>query len=500
MPRHAFCSIVPPYVLEALATSGDAALERRARATLEHDETLREQRRAPQQLREAAPAPAGERPPAEPDRGGPSRRIHDCGGRQVLPGAVVRREEEPATGDETVTEAYDGLGATWELWHAAYDRDSLDDKGLPLVASVHYGTGYDNAFWNGRQMVFGDGDGEIFLSFTRSVDVIGHELAHGVTQYTSGLNYEGQSGALNESISDVFGVLVKQRLLGHSAADADWLIGAELLAPGVKGRALRDMAAPGTAYDDPRLGKDPQPAHMDAYVETSADNGGVHINSGIPNRAFVLVARELGGNAWEDAGAIWVATITGDIRADCDFATFARLTHEAAVSEFGAESAQADAVSSAWKAVGVTASAKPARKKVAKAKAKAPAGPKAPSPTTEVSVTRTGGIAGLVKERTVALGDLPRKDTKAWQGLLAQPAGLRALAQEPGHPDAYAYGIACAEPRVEVSIAEPALPEDIRALLERTLSARSIWWSIRPGGGLPRRDGRLSPTHTTSCP
>ena len=150
---------------------------------------------------------------------------------------------------------------------------------------------YDNAFWDGTQMVFGDGDGVIFLPFTRSVDVIGHELAHGVTQYTSGLNYQDQSGALNESVSDVFGVLVKQRLLGQTADQADWLVGAELLAPGVNGVALRSMAAPGTAYDDPRLGKDPQPGHMRDYVDTTDDNGGVHINSGIPNKAF-HVARD----------------------------------------------------------------------------------------------------------------------------------------------------------------------------------------------------------------
>ena len=205
-------------------------------------------------------------------------------------------------GDDAVNEAYDGLGATWELWSTAYARDSLDGKGMPLLATVHYGRNYDNAFWDGSQMVFGDGDGVIFERFTKSLDVIGHELAHGVTEHTAGLLYQGQSGALNESISDVFGVLVKQKALGQSAAQADWLVGAELLNASVKGRALRDMRNPGTAYDDPRLGKDPQPAHMDDYVDTQDDNGGVHINSGIPNRAFVLAADAIGGNAWDAAG------------------------------------------------------------------------------------------------------------------------------------------------------------------------------------------------------
>ena len=222
---------------------------------------------------------------------------------------------------------------------------------------MHFGTNYDNAFWDGTQMVFGDGDGVIFLPFTRSVDVIGHELAHGVTQYTSGLNYQDQSGALNESVSDVFGVLVKQRLLGQTADQADWLVGAELLAPGVNGVALRSMAAPGTAYDDPRLGKDPQPAHLSGYVDTTDDNGGVHINSGIPNKAFHVVATTLGGNAWEVAGQVWVDTITGDISADCDFATFARLTVAAATARHGADSEVVAAVRAGWDAVGVASAA-----------------------------------------------------------------------------------------------------------------------------------------------
>lgn len=470
-PSHPWCAIVPPYVLESLATSGDEELERRARATLAHDEAMRSERRGLVTARPSAtPKPlTGKAKPAPGTlEGGPVRRIHDCQGGQSLPGDLVRDEGDAGdqrdvpTADEAVTQAFDGLGATWELWATAYERNSLDDKGLPLIASVHYGKGYDNAFWNGSQMVFGDGDGEVFLPFTRSLDVIGHELAHGVTQYTSGLNYEGQSGALNESISDVFGVLVKQRLLDQSADQADWLIGADLLAPGVKGRALRDMASPGTAYDDPRLGKDPQPAHMDDYLETTADNGGVHLNSGIPNRAFVLTARSIGGRAWEDAGTIWYAAITGDIKADCDFATFARLTHEAAVEEFGAESAQATAVAEAWTTVGVTAAAKPVKKK---RKSRAAAA----GPDTKVSVSRTGGLAGLTKERSVTLDELPAKDTKAWQGLLAEPKSLTALAQADPQPDAFSYGIACAAPRIDVSISEPALPEHVRALLERTL-------------------------------
>src|SRR5262249_54278963 len=121
--------------------------------------------------------------------------------------------------------------------------------------------------------------------------------------------YIGQPGALNESISDVFGSLVKQYKLKQTADKADWLIGAGLLGKNVKGKALRSMAEPGTAYDDPVLGKDPQPGNMKDYVQTSEDSGGVHVNSGIPNRAFFLAATKIGGFAWEKAGRIWYDTI-----------------------------------------------------------------------------------------------------------------------------------------------------------------------------------------------
>jgi Zn-dependent metalloprotease len=284
----------------------------------------------------------------------PERTICDAQHAERLPGVVVRREGGSALEDLTVNRAYDGLGATFALFFEVYQRRSIDGAGLPLDATVHYGCDYDNAFWNGERMVFGDGDGVIFNDFTVSVDIIGHELTHGVTQYSADLDYQGQSGALNESMSDVFGSLVKQYSLQQTAAKADWLIGAGLLAEGVRGVALRSMKAPGTAYDDPRLGKDPQPASMDDYVRTRSDNGGVHINSGIPNHAFYLVAEVLGGYAWERAGQIWYDTLTSEtLRPETDFAAFAAATLAAAKARFGT-GPETDAVSKAWAQVGVT--------------------------------------------------------------------------------------------------------------------------------------------------
>ena len=225
---------------------------------------------------------------------------------------------------------------------------------MPLKATVHYGQDYDNAYWSGSQMVFGDGDGELFNRFTISIDVTGHELTHGVTQHEAGLIYWGQAGALNESISDVFGSLVKQRVNKQKADEADWLIGEGLLAPGVNGEALRSMKAPGTAYDDPVLGKDPQPAHMRDYVHTISDNGGVHINSGIPNHAFYLAATRIGGYAWEEAGLIWYETLRSpSLRRGAQFQAFAGLTVVTAQSLFGVGSEEDEAVSGAWGEVGI---------------------------------------------------------------------------------------------------------------------------------------------------
>jgi Zn-dependent metalloprotease len=280
---------------------------------------------------------------------GLQRTIYDAKNGISLPGEQERKEGDDPTGEVAVDEAYDGLGATYDLFFHAFQRDSLDGHGLPLVATVHYDRKYNNAFWNGTQMVFGDGDGQIFNRFTIAVDVIGHELTHGVTQYACGLEYQGQSGALNESFSDVFGSLVKQYALKQTADQADWLIGAGLLAKGIKGKALRSMAEPGTAYDDPLLGKDPQPANMSDYDDTLEDNGGVHINSGIPNHAFYLVATKLGGSAWEDAGHIWYQTLLR-LQPMSQFADAAALSIQVA-GELG--QSQQQAVSDAWDQVGV---------------------------------------------------------------------------------------------------------------------------------------------------
>ncbi|MFJ3384110.1 MULTISPECIES: M4 family metallopeptidase [unclassified Curtobacterium] len=343
-------SVVPPYLLRAIADAPTDAFPRAtpaARTALASLETVQAPKREPR---------LGVRPSATaPDRS-PQRSIFDAKGATTLPGTLVRSEGAPDSGDPAVDEAYAGLGATHAFWLDVFGRVSIDGAGLPLDASVHYGQDYDNAYWDGTRMVFGDGDGEVFTRFTIALDVIGHELTHGVTQYTADLTYQGQSGALNESVSDVFGSLVAQYTAGQTAEQASWLIGEGLFTAAVHGVALRSMKAPGTAYDDPVLGKDPQPATMAGYVETTDDSGGVHTNSGIPNHAFYLAATAIGGNAWDGAGAVWWDALTSpQVTASIDFAGFARVTVAAADARFGAGSSQSDAVTTAWRSVGVLA-------------------------------------------------------------------------------------------------------------------------------------------------
>jgi Zn-dependent metalloprotease len=202
-------------------------------------------------------------------------------------------------------------------------------------------------------MVYGDGDGKIFRRFTVALDVMAHELTHGLTQYEANLDYHDQPGALNESFSDVFGSLVKQYKRKQSASEADWLIGSGLFFPGIKARGIRSMKNPGTAYDDPVLGKDPQPGHMRDFVHTSEDEGGVHINSGIPNRSFYELAIRLGGRAWEKAGQIWYRTLCGKLHAHSTFADAMNMTVRAAGEIYGINSLEQKLTREAWSEVGL---------------------------------------------------------------------------------------------------------------------------------------------------
>jgi Zn-dependent metalloprotease len=338
--------ITPPHLLLKLCECSDTRIREAALRTLLVTSRLRGERNIRGFVASAAAAPSQAR-----------RTISDCGNGMFLPSAtVVRTEDGPPSQDDSVNRAFDGLGHTRDFYKEVFERDSLDGRGMRLNAFVHYRDDYNNAFWDGAEMVFGDGDGVLFTDFTKSLDVIAHELTHGVTEFTAALKYHNQSGALNESISDVFGSLVKQWAAKQTADQADWLIGAEVFTPDIGGDALRSMKNPGSAYNSPATGKDPQPDHMSKYKQMpdtdEGDNGGVHINSGIPNKAFYLTAIGIGGKAWEAPGQIWYNALLAS-NPDTDFQEFADTTYLQATQRYGEQSAEQQAVLSAWKEVGI---------------------------------------------------------------------------------------------------------------------------------------------------
>lgn len=359
--KHPILCIVPPHILREVTQRGNERQREWAWRTLMVSEQVRGQRQMLSLTGVLGITPAGRK----------RRAVYDAEHGDALPGTLAREEGDGPTGDPAVDEAFDGAGATYDLYDQVFGRNSIDDRGMRLDSTVHFLEGYDNAFWNGSQMVYGDGDEDLpeeerlWNRFTIAVDVIGHELAHGVTQYEANLVYRSQPGALNESFSDVFGSLVKQHIRGQTADQADWLIGEGLFTPNVNGVALRSMKEPGTAYDDPVLGTDPQPGHMNDYLDLPPwnDNGGVHINSGIPNHAFYFAATEIGGYAWEKAGQIWYITLRDRLRRTADFQTAADLTFEVAGELYGAGSPEQQAVRNGWANVGIDVAANGKKKK-----------------------------------------------------------------------------------------------------------------------------------------
>ncbi|KAH8170922.1 thermolysin metallopeptidase, alpha-helical domain-containing protein [Sarocladium implicatum] len=356
-PRH----IVPEALLRHVAESdqADEATRNRARRDLSHLEQVLERVRNSQQglSPEQQTLFAAEEGRKNTPKDKPYRAVytmHNKDNEADLPGQMLRAEGEPQAKDKAANEAFDNVGIVLDFYKEQYKWKSIDNENSDVISTVHFGEAYENAFWDPEkfQMVFGDGD-EFLNNFTGCIDVIGHELTHAITEHTSPLDYFGQPGALNEHVSDVFGIMIKQKVQDEDSEHADWLIGEDCILPGVKGTALRSMKAPGTAYDDPRFGKDPQVANMSQYRIMFEDNGGVHIYSGIPNRAFYLAAKSFGGHSWEKAGQIWWKTMnSGRVPTKCTFKQFADVTIDIAEEEFDKEAAQK--VRKAWAEVGIS--------------------------------------------------------------------------------------------------------------------------------------------------
>jgi Zn-dependent metalloprotease len=352
--------IVPDSLLRHLSESDKVDEDTRARAKrdLEHLESVIGRFQASQegQSSDQQTLAATHDEKAKPVKKNPYRAVYNASGNfdeEQLPGKLVRAEGEPPVEDKSVNEAFENIGIVLDFYKKHFQWNSIDNRNMDVISSVHFGKNYANAFWFPQrlQMVFGDGD-DFLNNFTGCIDVIGHELCHAVTEHTSPLDYWGMSGALNEHVSDVFGIMVKQQVQDENSETADWLIGEDCILPGVKGTALRSMKSPGEAYNDPRFGKDPQVDHMDAWETMFEDNGGVHIFSGIPNKAFFLACQAFGGYSWEKAGKIWWKTMTsGRIPPKCTFKQFADVTVDVAEEEFDQEAAQK--VRKAWTQVGV---------------------------------------------------------------------------------------------------------------------------------------------------
>lgn len=342
--QYSICGVIPPHMQRHIAEYGDDDSRETIASTLQHTHVIVRDRAA-----SLIAHPAVQRSPEK------LRRVYDAATKTTLPGKLVIQESKRVTTrDVEAKEAFDGSGDMWDFLWKNFDRNSIDGRGMALIATVHFGVRFANAMWNGDQMIFGDGDGRIFNRFTYAKDVMGHEFAHGMTQHDSRLGYHDQPGALNEHISDVMGILFKQWWLALKAADSSWVIGEGLFLPGINGIGIRSMKDPGSAYNDPLLGKDPQPAHMKNYVHGPDDNGGVHINSGILNHAFYLAAIEIGDYAWKVPGQVWYRTAKEKLSPRSGFQDFANATVEMAGSMFGENGKVQTSIRNAWARVGLT--------------------------------------------------------------------------------------------------------------------------------------------------
>ncbi|WP_394823965.1 M4 family metallopeptidase [Pendulispora albinea] len=280
-----------------------------------------------------------------------NRELHDGQTLVTLPGPLVRIEGASPVADEIVNNNYDRLGTTYDGYFELFGRDSFDNAGAKLISTVHHKVNYVNAFWNGTQMVYGDGDGVNASNLANGLDVTAHELTHAVTEKTSNLTYSGESGGLNESMSDIFGNVIEWYRDGKVVSDNTWKVGEDIWTPNTPGDALRYM-------NDPKKDN----VSIDWYPDYSGQD--VHYSSGISNLAFYLLAQGgkhprgkstnlVTGIGIEKAARIFFrANTTGIFQASTKFAQ-AKTGTELAAQQLGYTTAEINSVSEAWKAVGV---------------------------------------------------------------------------------------------------------------------------------------------------
>ena len=341
------CHIVPESVLRRLAKDRSLSAEQRKNFeyTIKVDAEFRKLRKQTCKLTRvasliAAPITAA----AVPTK--PAITVFDSNHRETLPG--VRIPEPANSSDETARRVFAETTSLTEFYLKVFGRNSVDGTGMTLISSIHYGVNYNNAFWNGSQMAYGDGDGSIFVDFSKGNDVIGHELTHGVTQYSIQLNYTNEAGGLNESLSDCFGSMFRQWEAKQDVDQADWVIGKDIMGPTALQMGyscLRDMANPAAKHC-----LAPQPTRYSQY-KPGMDP---HMSSGIPNLAFYTIAKVVGGNSWEKVGQIWYKSMTGfGPTPNMKMKTFANRTRAVAVQLYPSDTAIAGAVNAGWKKVGL---------------------------------------------------------------------------------------------------------------------------------------------------
>jgi Zn-dependent metalloprotease len=380
--RNAFACIIPPHMIDRIIEKDSALFIQKAQNNFSLDEEIRNRRntfsKLSNELRtvlsksqldngdskepdvsplmgfmsnpQAQPMAA----PAQVAIAGLIREVYTAANKRTLPGKLIRKEGQAAVGNADADNVYDYAGNTYSFYQSLFGRNSIDNLGMKLIQTVHFDKNYTNAFWDGKQMIYGEGDNQTFSSFTSDIDIIAHELTHGVIQYECNLDYQDQSGALNESLADIFGIMIKQKTLNQDVKQSNWLIGENVLIGA--NYAIRSLKAPGTAYvNHPLLGTDPQPAHMNNFFQGSYDNGGVHLNSGIPNHAFYLAAYNVGGFAWDKVGKVWYNAMcnTTAVPSNATFVMFKDATINEAIKLFGATSNVVQEIRNAWIAVGL---------------------------------------------------------------------------------------------------------------------------------------------------
>ncbi len=252
--------------------------------------------------------------------------------------------------DKAAVDAHVNAGKVYDYYKKTFNRNSFDDKGAKLISSVHVGENWNNAAWNGVQMMYGDGDGKTFIPLSAGLDVIGHELTHAVTEHTANLVYKNESGALNESLSDIMGVMVEKK---------SWDLGADIYTPDKPGDALRSLKDP-ASIPNPLKPSEGYPDHYNKRYTGTADNGGVHINSSINNKAAYLVSEggehydvKVTGVGREATEKIYYRALTKYLTANSDFKMMRQAALQSAEDLYGKDSKAVQAVTKAYDAVGV---------------------------------------------------------------------------------------------------------------------------------------------------